>query len=217
MTAAPPSFQQGDSCEGRREMMRISTLEATTLALVMGGLGGCGSMSSVKVPPSPYEAVSAIDESPPKLVGREANLEIDNGVLHGRLEGGAYNVSITPVSAKGTGPMGAIDVRIKPVARGYDVAGLWNGGHVHFVVGDQRTRGHLLKQISSEDRGYESCRFDLEKLRNRAGYSGIEDCLGEESPIRYEVTPNLAGEMTREQTAILLLAYFAAPPPVRTL
>lgn len=184
---------------------------------LLGLVGGCASARAAGTTSPPYRAVERIAENPPRLIGKDADLTIEHGALAGRLEGGTYHVNITPDSATGQGPLGPIDVHIKHVARGYDLSGLWNGGQVHFLVGESGARGHLLKQISAEDRGYESCQYDIQKLRRQPGYSGLSECLGDDHPLRFEVQPRLAGDMSQEQNAILLLAYFAAPPPVREI
>jgi hypothetical protein len=196
--------------------MITSRLASILLLSTVGA--GCGAARSASGPPTAFEATDEIVERPaaPALVGQGADLAINNGVLSGRLEGGAYHVTITPDQAVGSGPMGRVDVHIKRTPSGHEMAGLWNGGKVHFFVGEDGARGELLKQISGEDRGYESCFYDIEKRGNGPGYTGLSECLGA-APLRFEVRPQLSTELSEEQTAILLLAYFAAPPPVRTL
>lgn len=201
------------------------TLERTVaknlLLLALAGVGltsGCASTRDASGPPPAFQTRDEIDEGPPRLTGAGADLQIRNDVLSGQLEGGSYNVKLTPSSAEGSGPLGRVDLHIKPIAQGYDLTGLWNGGRVHLIVGDQGARGSVMKQISGEDRGYESCHYDIGKLDPRtgqAGYAGLSECLGQ-NPLRFEIQPRATTDMTSEQNVILLLAYLAAPPPVRT-
>ncbi len=166
----------------------------------------------------PAEAVDRIvDDGTARLVGPGANLTIDHGVLAGTLEGGQYYVDISAQAARGRGPLGPIDVQIKRVAGGYDLTGLWNGGRVKFLIGERGARGQLLRQISPEDPGLRACDYDIQKLREKPRYSGLARCLGDPSPRRFDVDPRPIKALTDEENAILLLAYFAAPPPVRTI
>jgi hypothetical protein len=184
------------------------------LLLVAAALAG-GCATDAVGPPTSYRAVDHIDERPARLVGKAAELTIENGVLTGHLERGQYRAQITPDSARGYGPMGPIDVHIKRLGKAYDVSGMWNGGDLHFVVGENGAQGTAFRQISYEDRGYENCRYDIEKLKSGAGYSGLSECLGMEEPLRFEVQPKLTSDLTDEQNVVLLVAYLAAPPAVR--
>jgi hypothetical protein len=175
----------------------------------VGGVWACLLLAG----PPVYHAKDSIFEQPAHLAGPDADLTIRAGVLSGRLDGGAYRVSITPDSARGTGPMGPIDVRLKRQPDGYHVRGVWNGGDVNVVLGLAGMRGTMMTQIDG-DRGYRSCHYDLTPLGHDRGYSGIARCLGVEHPLRYEVRPRLQSDVTEEQNVILLLAYFAAPPEV---
>jgi hypothetical protein len=182
------------------------------LAIAASTAGAARANTATEVPPV-YHARDVIEEQPARLVGDDAGLAIHDGVLTGRLEHGAYNVQIKPDSARGTGPLGPIDVRIARVGRGFEVAGLWNGGHLHFRIGPDEISGTAMKQISDEERGYQSCRYEIAKLERRPGYTGLSECLGSK-PLRFEVQPQSSADLTDEQNAILLVAYFAAPPAV---
>jgi hypothetical protein len=192
-------------------------LAVSGLALASAAAGCATEGAHVTSSPLPYQTTDEIDTRPARLIGADGDLEIAHGQLLGRLDGGAYNVKLTADSAEGSGPMGRIDVHIKPVAQGFDLSGVWNGGDVHFVIGETGARGRALRQISPEDRGYESCRYDISPLGSSAGYEGLAECLGDVAPVRYELHPKTDAALTREQTAVLLLAYFAAPPPVNVL
>jgi hypothetical protein len=198
-------------------MGRLVTLGAfaalTTATAALGS--GCAAHEATGQS-AHFESRDEILGPPTRLLGEGADLRIVNGRLAGRLEGGAYAVKITPDTAVGSGPMGRIDVRIKRVGNDYDLAGTWNGGPVHFIVGPDGARGHLLKQISAEDHGFESCTYDIEERYHQPGFSGLSDCLGTE-PLRFEIAPRDTAALKNEETAILLLAYFAAPPAVNAL
>jgi hypothetical protein len=181
------------------------------------GLGACAGSRAAAGPPTSFHAVDEIDERPPRLLGADAQLTIHDGVLSGRLDGGAYDVKLTPDAAVGRGPLGRIDVRIRRAGDGYDLAGVWNGGKVHLVVDQRGARGDVVKQISAEDPGYASCHYDIWWLRKQHEYTGLSQCLGDEAPLRFEVRPHRRSDLSDEQNAVLLLAYFAAPPAVRTL
>jgi hypothetical protein len=163
--------------------------------------------------PPVYRAKDTIGGQPDQLVGDQAQLTIQHGLLTGRLERGAYNVQITPTSAKGTGPLGRVDVRIKRVGQAVDVAGVWNGGDLHFVLGPDDIHGTALKQVSDEDRGYQGCRYRINRLGRGRGYAGLAECLGA-NPLRFEVRTATPADLTEEENAILLVAYFAAPPAI---
>jgi hypothetical protein len=193
-TETPPVYQARDVIVG----------SAGELAGRSPGAGGLADSSG---------GPTAMADRPASLVGEDAGLIIRDGLLTGRLERGGYSVRITADSARGTGPLGPIDVHINRMGRGFEVAGLWNGGHLHFLVGPDEIRGTALKQISDEERGYQSCRYQIAKLDRGSGYSGLSECLGSK-PLRFEVDPRSSADLTDEQTAILLVAYFAAPPAV---
>jgi hypothetical protein len=189
----------------------------TMITFVFSGLAAFASArasaaTATELPPV-YEARDAIDAHPARLVGDEAGLTIKDGWLSGPLEGGAYRVQVATDHARGAGPLGAVDVRIQRVAGGFDVAGVWNGGDLHLVVGRDEIRGTALKQISDEQRGYESCHYDIQRRAGSTHYTGLAECLGE-NPIRLDVQPTVRNAMTDEQNAILLVAYLAAPPAV---
>jgi hypothetical protein len=184
----------------------------------LSGLAGCGLVSNApSAPPLPYQSHDEIEEGPPRLIGSDGDLEIAHGTMSGSLEGGAYNVQLTADAARGRGPMGPIDVHIKPVAQGFDLSGVWNGGDVHLVVGANGARGQVLKQISPEDRGYASCWYDIARSGAAGKYEGLSECLGDNGPRHFELMPSSPAALTEEQNAVLLLAYFAAPPPVQAL
>jgi hypothetical protein len=187
---------------------KIALLSMACVALA----GRAHAATPTDVPPV-YQVRDTIDGHPERLVGPYARLTIKHGVLTGRLERGAYNVRITPQSAKGAGPLGAVDVKIKRVGTSFDVAGVWNGGDLHFVLGPDGIHGTAMKQISDEDRGYQSCRYEIAKVPRRSGLSGLAECLGA-NPLRFEVQPTTSSELTDEENAILLVAYLAAPPAV---
>jgi hypothetical protein len=99
------------------------------------------------------------------------------------------------------------------MGKALDIAGLWNGGDLHMIVGPKGIRGTALKQISDQERGYQSCRYQIMKLPQRPAYSGLADCLGT-SPLRFELSEAAPSDLTDEENAILLVAYLAAPPAV---
>jgi hypothetical protein len=187
---------------------RIALLTVACVAVA----GRADAATPTDVPPV-YQVKDTIEGHPERLVGPYARLSIRQGVLTGRLERGAYNVRITPQSARGTGPLGAVDVKIKRMGTSFDIAGKWNGGDLHLVLGPDGIHGTAMKQISDEDRGYQSCRYEIARLPRRPGLSGVAECLGT-SPLRFEVQPTTPSDLTDEENAILLVAYLAAPPAV---
>jgi hypothetical protein len=191
-------------------MTRITTLTFLTLAALSRAPARAGTATTL---PPVYRATDAIDEHPARLVGDDANLTIKNGWLTGRLERGAYRVQITPDRAVGTGPLGRVDVRIRRAGDAIDVSGIWNGGDVHVVLGPDRIEGRALKQISDEQRGYQSCRYELDRGAVSRHYTGLAECLGQQ-PLRMDVAPRLQADLRDEENAVLLVAYLAAPPAV---
>jgi hypothetical protein len=187
---------------------RVALLGIACVALA----GRAEAATPTDVPPV-YQVKDTIDAHPERLVGPYARLTIKQGLLTGRLEQGAYNVRITPQSAKGMGPLGVVDVKIKRVGTSFDIAGLWNGGDLHFVLGPDGIHGTAMKQISDEDLGYQSCRYEITRVPRRSALSGLAECLGAR-PLRFEVQPTTPSILTDEENAVLLVAYLAAPPAV---
>jgi hypothetical protein len=198
----------------RTVMTKVAAV-AVSLAAVTAGCASSGNARPGEFPDRSADRI--IDAGSARLVGPDASLHLDHGVLAGTLEGGSYRVAVTSDSARGSGPLGPIDLQIKSVAGGHDLSGVWNGGPVHFLIGDQGARGELLRQISAGNPGQESCDYDIKKLHNKATYSGIARCLGEEHPLRFDLQARAPAALTGEENAILLLAYFAAPPPLGTI
>jgi hypothetical protein len=164
--------------------------------------------------PPVYHTADEVTEGPPRLNGPDADLTIRDGEMTGRLDGGAYDVHIAPDAARGHGPMGPIDVKLQRGPQGFHVVGVWNGGDIDVVLGASGLHGRMLSQIAPGDRGYRSCRYDLDRLGHGSAYSGTARCLGVEHELRYDVRPRLPSDLTDEQNVVLLVAYFAAPPPV---
>jgi hypothetical protein len=176
--------------------------------------GGCAAAAANQ--PLPYQVRDEIDEGPPRLEGQKTDLRIDAGILHGHLGGGDYNIKVSADRAQGSSPLGPTDVRIVRRGSGYEVAGTWNGGRLDLLVDDHGARGDVMKQVSPEERGYQACHYDIEPTGRGPVYSGLAECLGYE-PLRVELVPTPSSALDDEQNAILLVAYLAAPPPVRAL
>ena len=193
-------------------MRTLTTITFALLGLTTFARARASAATATELPPV-YEARDTIDATPARLVGDDAGLTLENGWLTGRLEGGAYRVQVTADHARGVGPLGAVDVRIQRVAGGFDVAGKWNGGDLHLVVRRDDIRGTALKQISDEQRGYQSCHYDIHRRAGSPRYTGLAECLGE-NPIRVDLQPTASNALGDEQSAILLVAYLAAPPAV---
>jgi hypothetical protein len=148
-----------------------------------------------------------------QLSGQEGDLRIDNRVLTGHLGGGAYEVNIGPDRAKGTGPMGPIDLRLTRVPAGYDVQGIWNGGAVHFQVGARSVKGKAVRHLAGGTIGSVSCHYDI--VRGQSGFSGLASCMGMRTPSRFQLSPRLPADLSQPQNVVLLVAYLAAPAAVR--
>jgi hypothetical protein len=155
---------------------------------------------------------TTIDERPGQLLGPDARLSLEGGVLAGQIKGGRYEVKMVPGGAQGSGPLGRVDVRIEPVAQGYHVDGIWNGARISFVVGKNAIRGNALRQVSDEDRGLENCWYDVEKLWRRTVYAGHETCPGLDEPVRFDLKPATSLGLDDETTAVLMIAFLVAPP-----
>jgi hypothetical protein len=176
----------------------MMTIRAAMLSIIVGGCAAAGPA----VHPAGTSALSA----------PEARLQIHDGELVGRVKGGFYDVRIRPEGAKGTGSFGAIDVRIVRKGAAYSIEGTWNGGPVSFDVRPGAIRGTAMRHVSSSERGFENCWFDVEKQWRRPAYSGREDCLGSVTPLRFELLPHGAADVTDQEAAILVIAYLLAPP-----
>jgi len=150
-----------------------------------------------------------------RLVGDKTDLRIVDGLLTGYLQGGAYNVRIGADGAKGSAPLGPVDVRLTNVPGGYDVLGTWNGQPIHLIVTDTTIRGSAMRQLSTGSIGYASCHYDIALNAGGTAYSGTERCMGDQVPLQVQVQPTLAAAQPRD--VILLVAYLAAPITVRRL
>jgi hypothetical protein len=189
----------------------IRVARLTFIIGVTGLAGGCATTRDA-VPAASRGPI--IDQHPEELVGPETRLAIDHGVLTGRAKGGLYDVQIRRDGATGIGPFGPIDVRVTKRAEGYRVEGTWNGGPMSFVVSDKAIRGTALRQVSDEDRGFESCWYDVEKLLRQSSYAGREECEGTNSPVRFDVPSKASIGLSDEETAVLIIAYVVTPPTV---
>jgi hypothetical protein len=133
----------------------------------------------------------------------------DNGAtLCAHVAGGRYSVGVHGGRARGSGPDGPIDVKLTPVANGYDVAGTWNGGRVHFVVGPNSVRGTAAKPPTA-GRSATICRFDA-STRPDGRYAGVSRCLGEGWTQHVALDPRNRG-ISDEQQVVLLIAHLLAP------
>jgi hypothetical protein len=135
----------------------------------------------------------------------------DNGAtLCGHIADGRYCVGVRGGRARGSGPDGPIDVKLTPTANGHDVAGTWNGGRVHFVVGPNSVRGTAAKAPTS-GRNATTCHFDASTRADGRGYGGVSRCLGEgwTRPVAFDDPRNRG--ISVEQQVILLIAHLLAP------
>jgi hypothetical protein len=148
-----------------------------------------------------------------QLPGQEGDLRLDDRLLVGHLGGGAYQVSIGPDRARGTGPMGPIDLRLTPVPAGYDVQGIWNGGAVHFLVGPRSVKGKAVRHVAGGSIGSVSCHYDI--VRDSNGFSGLASCMGASTATRFQLSPRLPSDLSQPRNVVLLVAYLAAPARVR--
>ncbi len=179
----------------------------TTLILATGWLGlsaGVARANATLAPP-----VRAAADA--RIAGQNGNLTIRNGVLQGRLAGGQYNAVVGASGARGSGPQGAIDVKLRRVAEGYELSGLWNGKQVFFVVGDRTVSGKAVRSQGAGQTGFGRCRFNLDKMANGRSYAGTAQCLGGASSGHIEVHPQAPADLTDAQNVILTVAYLAAP------
>lgn len=193
-------------------MTRLNGRGMRALALVVvvaSGLAGGAARATV------YGKDYGIYGSPGRLVGPDAHLRIKDNVLTGRLAGGAYQVAIGPDRAKGAGPMGPIDLRLTRLPTGYDVEGIWNGGTVHFVIGEKSITGKAMRRVSAGSIGHMVCNYDIVRTQNGSGFSGVARCLGQREGTRFELQPRLPTDLTQPQNVVLLVAYLVAPAATR--
>jgi hypothetical protein len=171
--------------------------------VLVGVIGACATSQK----PGGAAASAPLED----LVGPSTRLAVDGDVLAGRVNGGAYAVQIGADGAHGRGPLGPIDLRIRRLARGYALDGTWNGGPVSFVVAGDTLRGSADRPVSDEERRFERCRYDVEKLRGKASYAAREECLEVDSPLRFDL-PAQGSTLDDPRTAMMLIAYLVAPP-----
>jgi len=189
-------------------MTRLNVRGTTALVwVVVGASGLAGGAARATV----YGADYGIYGNPGRLVGPDTHLRIKDNVLTGQLAGGAYQVAIGVDRARGTGPMGPIDLRLVRLSTGYDVEGIWNGGTVHFLVGATSITGKAMRRVSAGSIGQMVCNYDLVRSRNGSGFSGVARCLGRREATRFELQPRLPADLTQPQNVILLVAYLTAP------
>jgi hypothetical protein len=193
-------------------MIRLNVRGTRALLWVVVGASG---FASGPARATVYGADYGIYGNPGRLVGPDAHLRFKNNVLTGQLAGGAYQVEIGADRARGTGPMGPIDLRLTRLPTGYDVEGIWNGGTVHFLVGDRSITGKAMRRVSAGSIGQMVCNYDLVRGQNGAGFSGVARCLGRREATRFELQPRLPTGLTEPQNVILLVAYLTAPAATR--
>jgi hypothetical protein len=142
-------------------------------------------------------------------IGRKPD-RADNGTtLCAHIAGGRYTVGIHGGRARGNGPDGPIDVKLTPTANGYDVAGTWNGGRVHFVVGPNSVRGTAAKAPTT-GRNATTCLVDASTRPDGRGYAGVSQCLGE-GWTRHVAFDRPNRGISDEQQVVLLIAHLMAP------
>jgi hypothetical protein len=198
----------------RRNMIRSSAggagLRARVLVVVGAGLVGSCATTRAASQRTPERPIT--EQEPAYLIAPDARLAVYQDILVGRVKGGAYDIEVGTDGAAGRGPLGPIDVHVHRQAKGYAVDGVWNGGKVSFFVAQDSIRGTADREVSSEDRSYESCNYDVDKLRGRNVYAGRETCLGADLPVRFDVQPDPASPVMDARTAVLMIAYLVAPP-----
>jgi hypothetical protein len=192
-----------------------SKLTRSVLGVTMSAIGmaaGCATTRDANDVAAGTPASTVIPEHPGQLAGEDVRLRLDGDVLAGQIKGGTYQVKMVPGGARGTGPVGAIDVRIEKAGQGYHVDGIWNDSRISFVVSKDAIVGTALRQVSGEDPGLESCWYDVEKLWHRSAYAGYEQCPGTANPMRLDVQPATTLGLGDETTAVLIIAFLVAPP-----
>jgi hypothetical protein len=149
--------------------------------------------------------------APPRLLGLGTDLSVEGGRLAGVLDGGRYDVTVTGDHALGSGPRGRIDVALRRTSDRLELDGTWNGRALHLALGPGEVRGTVVRPVSTEGSGVESCRLGLEPLRD-GSLNGPVECLGHGDPLRMSLDPVDARVLTDTGTALLLVAFIASPP-----
>ena len=142
-------------------------------------------------------------------IGKNPDPAASGATLCGHVAGGRYSVGVQGGRARGSGPDGPIDLKLTPTANGYDVAGTWNGGRVHFLVGPNSVRGTAAKAPTA-GRNATTCHFDASTRPNGRGYAGVSRCLGEGWTRHVAFDPQTRG-ISDEQQVVLLIAHLLAP------
>jgi hypothetical protein len=194
-------------------MKRDNRQTLTSLLVTLGLLSLPAALASANIGGRPpvSRTSAGIYRDPGLLVGPQGGLHIRDGVMVGRLAGGAYDVRIEPGVARGRGPLGTIDVRITRTAEGHQLDGLWNGGRIDLIVTDRVVRGRVVRPVAVGDRGYDTCRYDIGRFGDGAVYSGTVRCLQQGKVLRVEVHPRAQHNMTDPQNVLLLVADLTAP------
>jgi hypothetical protein len=195
-----------------RGLVRLTRL---LVPLALLGLAPAVASAHVADGAAMTKASAGIYRNPGRLVGGDGGLSIRDGVMTGRLGGGAYKVRIEAGAARGSGPLGAIDVRITVTEGGHRVAGLWNGGRIDLVVSDHEVRGRAVRAMGADGRGLDSCRYDIGRTRDGSAYAGTVRCLAQGKVVRIEVQPRTRGDLADQQNVLLLVASLAAPGVLR--
>lgn len=153
-----------------------------------------------------------VSTSPPHLSGPFTNLAVKDGLLTGTVKGRFYTASIGAGHVEGAGPDGGITLDLHRGADGaLQIKGKWNGQDVNLTFSSERIRGLVVRQAAGPGRAFESCEYDIGKEKPGVA-GGNAFCLGDETPLRYELQPGVTGAFDQPDVALLVLAYLAAPP-----
>jgi hypothetical protein len=189
-------------------MTSIKTKLTATLILAGGALGLGSGLARADVGAMPAMDHRGGQQHATRIVGQSGALTIQNGVLGGLLAGGAYDVRVAADGARGTGPRGPIEIRLDRVDGGYEVTGIWNGGRVHFVVGEKSVRGRATRPLPAGDSVI--CNYDMARTGNGRSYAGTSLCMGGYRAGHLEIHPQAPAELTEAQNVVLLVAYLTA-------
>jgi hypothetical protein len=184
------------------------------LAFALLGLAGAPVRAQpTDEPPPARTAEHAFQQD--RVVGPRIKAEIVGGILTGAVPGGSFRARLDGDLVHGAGPLGPIDVRVTPLHQGFDVAGVWNGGNIHFVFDGRTIRGSAVKQIVAGQSGVASCHYYIGPSWKSTTLSGREACMGFADAMQVDVDPQIATHLTTPGGVVMFVAYLTSPLPSR--
>ena len=157
---------------------------------------------------------STLTVKPPHVVGPRGNLNLQDGVISGRIDGRTLRLEVDENSVQGIGPMGQVAVEVSESPTQWEASGMWNGSRVRLEVSDEGIQGTIAVHNGGTVARVQNCQYKLNRVDPASGARiGSSICNGMPAQTRMEVPAAASRYLTRTELMVVLMTLISVPPP----